>query len=69
MIDLLDITITHLLKNGVKFSTIILDFRSYEQLHNELGQSKSRLTGYKGYTIEMSLEDCFSNNYFKIEVK
>lgn len=69
MIELLDKVIETSFRLGNTITTIILDVRSYDQLHMELGQKGSKLIGYKGYAIEVSYENCFSNNYFKIEVK
>ena len=69
MIDLLDNTINMALRLGNVVNTIILDVRSYEQLHKELGQNGSKLIGYKGYAIEVSYENAFSSSCFKIEIR
>lgn len=69
MIELLDKVIETSVKLGNTITIIILDVRSYEQLHIELGQKNSKLTGYKGYKIKVSFENCFSGNFFKIETK
>lgn len=67
--DLVDNAINMAITLGNVFNTIILDVRSYEQLHNELGQGGSELTGYKGYKIKVSYENAFSSSCFKIQMR
>lgn len=69
MIDLIDDAINMAITLGNVFNTIVLDARSYEQLHDELGQGGARLTGYKGYKIEVSYENAFSSSCFKIQMR
>lgn len=69
MIDLLDDAINMALRLGNVVNTIILDVRSYEQLHKELGQNGSKLIGYKGYDIKVSYENSFGPSCFKIEIR
>lgn len=69
MIELLDLVIKQALLNRVTFTTIVMDVRSFDRLHLELGQKDSILTGYKGYTLEFSYTDCFNSNFFKIELR
>lgn len=68
MTDILDRVINQALKQGVKFDTISLDARSFEELYIESGQRDSKLTGYKGYTLKMSLAKAFSNSNFLIQL-
>lgn len=68
MTDILDRVIDQALKQGVKFDTISLDARSFEELHKELGQRNAKLTGYKGYTLKMSFDRAFSDSNFLIQL-
>lgn len=68
MTELIDKVIDQALFQGTNFDTITLDFWSYEKLHEELGQKKSKLIGYKGYKIEYKLEGVFGTPYFYIKL-
>ncbi len=69
MIELVDAAINMAIRLGNVFNTIVLDIKSHEQLHKELGQNGSRLIGYKGYKIEISYDNAFSSSCFKIEIR
>ena len=68
MIKLIDAVIEQALIQGVVFDTITLDFWSYERLHEELGQKKSKVTGYKGYKVNYKIEGTFGKQYFYIKL-